>query len=89
MISFYKKVYNLINKPLSDDDVLKICNYKANLMTYPELVEYDNIDDALGKHKALILLYETKKNMAIGVVYIETIISYIFLIHMVFLLMNN
>lgn len=52
----------LKSKSLSGDDILKLIDYKANLMTYPELTKCDDINKCLGKHGALILLYETKKN---------------------------
>jgi len=35
---------------------------KANIMSYARLTEYDNLDEALGEHGALVLLYETKRN---------------------------
>lgn len=47
---------------LSNYDILQMINYKSNLMTYPELTKYDNLDEALGKYGALVLLYETKQN---------------------------
>lgn len=50
------------SKSLSSNDLLKLVNYKANLMTYPELTKFRTIDEALGPHKALIILYETRKN---------------------------
>lgn len=49
-------------KSLSGGELLKLVNRKANLMTYPQLTKYDDIDKAMGKYKALILLYETKQN---------------------------
>lgn len=53
---------NLEKKSLSDKDILNLVSGKANLLTYSELMKYDNIDDALGRHGALILLFETKQN---------------------------
>ena len=47
-------------KPLSGEEVLKICDNKANLLTNRDLLKNNNIDDALGKYGALILLYESK-----------------------------
>lgn len=41
---------------------MKLINNKANLVTYPELVKYNSIDDALGPYKACIILYLTSKN---------------------------
>ena len=57
-----KAIKALQKNSLSSEDVLEICKGKANLLTYPQLAEYTDLDDALGPHKALILLYETKKN---------------------------
>lgn len=57
---------NIIKKlesvSLSGNQVLKLVNNKANLMTYTELTKYNNIFDCFGKHKALILLYVTTHN---------------------------
>lgn len=50
------------SKSLSSDDVLKICNYKADFYTYPEIVKFQSLDQLLGKHKSIILLYLTKAN---------------------------
>jgi len=45
---------------LSDKDVLKIVNHKANLVLYPDLHKYTHIDDILGKYGACIILFESK-----------------------------
>lgn len=55
-------IKELQSKSLSDSELLDLVNHKANLMVYPQLTEYDNIDDCLGKYGVLILLYETKQN---------------------------
>jgi hypothetical protein len=47
---------------LSDKAIMRLINGKANLMTYSELQTYDDIDEALGKNNAMVLLYETSKN---------------------------
>jgi hypothetical protein len=52
----------LLSESLSDGDIMRLIDGKANLILYPELVEYDNIDDVLGIHKACVILYETKRN---------------------------
>lgn len=57
-----KVIKKVESKSLSGDEVLKLCNNKANLLTYTQLLEFDDIDDAMGKHGALILLFETKPN---------------------------
>jgi|WetSurMetagenome_2_1015567.scaffolds.fasta_scaffold09542_4 hypothetical protein len=46
--------------PLSDKQVMKLVNNKANLVLYPDLHKYDNIDDILGKYGACIILFESK-----------------------------
>lgn len=57
-----RELDSLKSIPLSESDILNLIDDKANVLTYRELEEYDNINDALGNHKALILLYETKPN---------------------------
>jgi mRNA-degrading endonuclease YafQ of YafQ-DinJ toxin-antitoxin module len=52
------KVYEDI--ALSDSDLMKLVDNKANLVLYPELVDYNNIDDVLGKYRACVLLFEAK-----------------------------
>ncbi len=58
-----KKIINKKEKKsLTGQDVLELCNNKAELYTYPELVKFEDIDKMLGKHKASIILYLTKEN---------------------------
>jgi len=45
---------------LSDKEVLDLLGHKANLILYPELHKYKNIDDVLGKYGACIILFESK-----------------------------
>lgn len=47
---------------LSDKLLLKLVNGKAKLILYPELINYDNIDEVLGEYGCCILLFEAKKN---------------------------
>jgi hypothetical protein len=58
----YNRIQKLVDKALSNKEVLKICGNKANLITYSELADYDNIEQAMGKYGACIVLYETKKD---------------------------
>jgi len=51
-----------MDEALSNNKIMKLINKKANLMTYSELKKYDNLDEALGPHDALVLLYETREN---------------------------
>lgn len=55
------KLTKLKKKSLSDGDIMFLLNEKANIMTYPELTKYHDLDEALGPHSALVLLYETKR----------------------------
>jgi hypothetical protein len=50
----------LEKKSLSGKDVLDLVCGKANLLTYSDLMKYEDIDEAMGPHKALILLFETR-----------------------------
>lgn len=51
-----------MDKALSDKDIMRLLRGKANIMTYQELQKYNSLDDALGPHGALVLLYTTKNN---------------------------
>ena len=41
--------------------MLRMVDNKANLMTYIDLEKYNSIDDVLGEHRAVILLYQSHK----------------------------
>ena len=56
-----RKIVNDMYIPLSGEEVLRICNHKSNIMTYPEIHKYDNIDDIL-KNGSCIILYEYSNN---------------------------
>ena len=69
--SFFKKLSGgkkpsnkaLISKQgysFSGDDLMNFIDNKANMLTYDELHKYKNIDDCLGKHGVLVLLFLTK-----------------------------
>lgn len=45
--------------PLSSEDLKALTNGKCNIMLYSDLMEYENIDDVLEPHGAVILLYQT------------------------------
>lgn len=51
-----------MNKALSDTDILNMIGGKANLFTYQELQHIKTLDEALGKYKAFVLLYEARDN---------------------------
>ncbi|HLX52494.1 MAG TPA: hypothetical protein VKR58_01040 [Aquella sp.] len=45
---------------LSNSDVLKLVNGKANIILYPELVNYNSIDEILEPYGACFLLFEAR-----------------------------
>ena len=47
---------------LSGEDVHRISEGKATIMSYTQLEKYDNLDIVFGKNNCLILLYEIQKN---------------------------
>lgn len=47
---------------LNGGEVLKLVDNKANVMNYRNLLGCKTLDEALGPHNALILLYESKKD---------------------------
>lgn len=47
---------------LSNDEIMNLVNHKSNIMTYPELANYDDIDQVLGKYGCCIILYLTSEN---------------------------
>lgn len=56
------EIKELEKKSLSSLDVMDLVDHRAKLLTYTELAEYDTLDQALGRHGALILLYLTSEN---------------------------
>jgi hypothetical protein len=48
------------NIALSDKEVIKLVKGRANLILYPDLYKYKNIDETLEPYGACILLYEAK-----------------------------
>jgi hypothetical protein len=47
---------------LSNREIFQLLDGKCNVMTYPELTQFNTINDAMGKYKALVLLYLSKQN---------------------------
>lgn len=47
-------------KPLSDEEILDLCDNKARLVTHDEIPKFKNINHLLGPNKAVIILYVTK-----------------------------
>lgn len=57
-----KKIKRLEDISLSDKDVLKIVNGKANFITYDKLKHVKDIDELLEPYGSCIILYLTKPN---------------------------
>lgn len=55
------KINQLIGKSLSNEEILKSLENKANLISYTDVHKYRTLDTILGKHGACVILYETKK----------------------------
>ena len=51
-----------ISRSLSGDDLQKLVPYKLNIFKYPEIANYEIIDDMLGNNEAAIILFETHLN---------------------------
>jgi hypothetical protein len=47
---------------LSNSDIENLLDHKMNLILYPELAKFDNIDDVLGPYGACVILYLTRHN---------------------------
>lgn len=52
----------MADRALTNEEVIKLSGGKCNYLNYKDLTQYDNIFDAMGKHKALVLLYLSKNN---------------------------
>lgn len=52
----------MINKSLSNKEILKLIKHKANLISYTQIHGYKSLDDLMGPYGACIILYETKQN---------------------------
>lgn len=51
-------IHNAEQLPTTDRAIRSILKDKCNILSYTELMEYSSITDALGPHKALVLLYQ-------------------------------
>jgi len=47
---------------LNDKHIFKLLDGKFNLVLYPQLINYNDIDQVLGPHGACVLLFEAKKS---------------------------
>jgi hypothetical protein len=59
-MNFVKYIKDLEKESLSDIDILKYVNNKSNLVTYPEISDYKDIDELLGPYQCCIILFLTK-----------------------------
>ena len=57
-----KKILNVERISLNEDDIRRITDNKAKIISYTELENINNLEDVLEPHGAVILLYETKQN---------------------------
>lgn len=48
------------NIALSNTDLIKMLDKKATVVIYPDLIDYKDIDEVLGKYGACFLLFEAK-----------------------------
>lgn len=60
MSSFKDIIKDYQDIALSDKEVLRLIDGKANLVLYPDLHKYETIDDILEPYGACILLFEAK-----------------------------
>lgn len=51
-----------LNKPLTKHEINEIVGRNVNMITYPELRNYDDIYDVLGQNGECIILYQTSDN---------------------------
>lgn len=51
-----------ISKSLSGEEILNYLDYKCNLIQYKDIVNYNTIEELLGKYKKCVILYHTRKN---------------------------
>jgi hypothetical protein len=47
---------------LSNEDIRTLLNGQVNILTYPELMKFNDIEDVLGPYNACVILYMNKKN---------------------------
>lgn len=50
------------NVALSNVDICNLLNKKSNLVLYPNLYKYNNLDQVLGKYGACVILFEARPN---------------------------
>ena len=55
-----KIVKQFLKHPLSDTDILNICNHEANLVLNSQIKKYSTIEDLVRPYNACIILYDKK-----------------------------
>ena len=60
-IGFHDLIENAESISLSDADIMRICDNKVVIYLYHELEKFQTIDEALGPHNAMIILYQSKQ----------------------------
>lgn len=61
-IGFHKLIEQAESISLSDADIMKICEGKVVIHLYEDLAKFQTIDEALGEHGAMIILYQAKQD---------------------------
>jgi hypothetical protein len=56
-----RKIKLLERKSLSNKDIERLCP-NVNIVSYPDLYQFDTLDDLLGKEGACVILYKTSEN---------------------------
>lgn len=59
-------------KSFSGEDILDLTDKKCRIVEYRELSQYPTLKAAMGKHKAMAVLYETRENYGHWVAVIQT-----------------
>lgn len=62
VLSLKERLEKQQSKSLSGEELLDLVDRKANLLTYPELTNYENLNECLKPYGACILLYLTREN---------------------------
>lgn len=55
-----KIIHDLRKYPYSGEDIMELLQNKTKILTYPDLMKYDNIDDVLYPYDNAVILYLTK-----------------------------
>lgn len=61
-LGFHDLITRAESISLSDEDILRICEGKVNIYLYEDLAKFDSIDEALGEHTSMIILYQAKQD---------------------------